>query len=204
ADAFVGWRGDDAASAKSFDLDLGGVRLHGRIDQLYRNGLARFRFDRLHGPSQINHGLDWLVLCALDEGRTLAQFCHLDGEPMPLRRPPVAVAPARAALQALLRLRAWGLREPLPFGPRAGWTWYEGHCRLEAGEKPRANSKTPWQRAHEAWHPEKGYGEGTTASTLLALRGRDPFEDADLGEQLREIAGIVFGAVVHGRDAEAA
>ncbi|MCA1714921.1 MAG: exodeoxyribonuclease V subunit gamma, partial [Gammaproteobacteria bacterium] len=66
ADAFIGWRGDDAASARSFDLDLGGVRLHGCIDQLYRNRLARFRFDRLHGPSQISHGLDWLVLCALD------------------------------------------------------------------------------------------------------------------------------------------
>ena len=35
------------------------------------------------------------------------------------------------------------------------------------------------------------------------LRGRDPFADEVLGQDFRRIAGIVFDAVVAGRDAEA-
>jgi len=208
AEAFVHWRGDEQPATRAFELDLDGVRLHGHIDQLYRHGLPRFRYDKLHGPAQIAHGLDWLVLGALGLDVPLAQFCDTGAGPGPLLRPPAEPEAAREALRALLRLRAWGLREPLPFGPRAGWLWYDGQGRLDAGEMPRANSKTPWQRAHDQWQPESGFAEGTTASTSLALRGRDPFGEApaelELGEEFRRIAGIVFDAVVLGRDAEAA
>src|SRR6185312_5361774 len=34
ADAFVQWRGDRAAESQAFDLDLDGVRLHGRIEDI--------------------------------------------------------------------------------------------------------------------------------------------------------------------------
>src|SRR3970282_1370099 len=61
AEAFVRWRGDEQPSAQAVELDLDGVRLHGQLDQLYRHGLARFRYDQLHGPAQITHGLDWLA-----------------------------------------------------------------------------------------------------------------------------------------------
>ncbi|RNF83642.1 exodeoxyribonuclease V subunit gamma [Lysobacter psychrotolerans] len=204
ADAFVHWRGDDAPTSQAFDLDVDGVRLHGRIEQLYRNGLARFRFDTLHGPAQITHGLDWLVLAALGDGRALAQFCDTGRGPGPLLRPTGMATAPREALAALLRLRARGLCEPLPFAPRAGWLWYDGQARIAAGEQPRANSSTPWQRAHDQWHAERGFSEGGTDSARLALRGRNPFDDAELGEDFRAIARIVFDAVVHGRDGEAA
>jgi exodeoxyribonuclease V gamma subunit len=92
----------------------------------------------------------------------------------------------------------------LPFSPRAGWLYYEGEQRLQAGEKPRANGKTPWERAQDQWHAERGYSEGGTASVRLALRGRDPFLDEQLGEEFRSIAGIVFDAVVRGREGEGA
>ncbi|MDR6841748.1 exodeoxyribonuclease V subunit gamma [Pseudoxanthomonas sacheonensis] len=204
ADAFVNWRGEQEAQPEAFELDLDGVRLHGRIEQSYANGLARFRFDKLHGPSQIAHGLDWLAMSALGRASTLFQFYETGSGPGPVPRAPVQVEAARDALRALLRLRTQGLREPLPFGPRAGWLLYDGESRLAAGEKPRANSKTPWERAHDQWQAERGFSEGGTGSARLALRGRDPFQDSELEEEFRAIARIVFDAVILGRDGEAA
>ncbi len=204
AEAFARWRGANEEESEAFELDLDGVRLHGRIEQVYANDLPRFRFDKLHGPSQIAHGLDWLVMSALGRKSRLLQFHETGDGPGPVPRDPVAPGAARDALRALMRLRRQGLREPLPFGPRAGWLWYDGESRLRAGEKPRANSKTPWQRAYDQWHAERGWSEGATGSARLALRGRDPFEDAGLGEEFRAIAAIVFDAVVLGREGEGA
>jgi exodeoxyribonuclease V gamma subunit len=202
ADAFVQWRGNREADSEAFELELPGVRLHGRIEALYGNDLARFRMDKLHGPSQITHGLDWLVRSALGRGSRLFQFHDTGAGPGPVQREPIEAARARAALNALLQLRTQGLREPLPFAPRAGWLFYDGEQRVKAGEKLRANSKSPWERAHDQWQAERGFSEGDTASARLALRGRNPFEDEALGEEFRAIAGIVFDAVVHGREGE--
>ncbi|MBW3549972.1 MAG: exodeoxyribonuclease V subunit gamma, partial [Proteobacteria bacterium] len=191
ADAFSNWCGGDE-QPRMFELDLGEVQLHGRLEALYPAGLARFRFDTLHGPAQIAHGLDWLVLSALGERLPLAQFAKAASGAGPHLREAIAPEQARAALRALLTLRAWGLREPLPFLPRAGWLWYE--CEL-AG-------KDGWAKAEAQWHGGRSWGEGATVSAELALRGRDPFADAELGESFREIARLVFGAVVHGRSEE--
>jgi exodeoxyribonuclease V gamma subunit len=193
-EAFISWRGDDhEAGSRTFELDLDGVRLHGRVGDLYRNGLARFRFDPLHGPSQISHGLDWLVLCALGEGRALAQFVDT-AEPLPLRREPVTAAAAQAALRTLLALRQQGLREPLPFGARAGWAWFA------AVNDHADNDDKGWIAASRQWHSDHGWSEGATATAQLALRGRDPFVDPVLGQRFRAIARTLFDAVVHGRD----
>jgi exodeoxyribonuclease V gamma subunit len=197
ADAFLRWNGGAVVPAESraFDLDLDGVRLHGRLDALYPGGLARFRFDTLHGPAQIAHGLDWLVLSALGEQRPLVQFAGTAREPGPHLRMPISQDRASAALRSLVTLRAYGLREPLPFLPRAGWLWYDAH----------ANGKDGWDKAGKQWHgSDRSWGEAASASAHLALRGRDPFADAQLGEEFRQIACIVFDAVVHGRDHGAA
>ena len=198
AEAFLRWRDGGASphrpearlsESRAFELDLDGVRLHGRVDELYRGGLARFRFDTLHGPAQIAHGLDWLVLSALGDPRPLVQFAGTASEPGPHARAPIAADRAHAALRSLLSLRNDGLREPLPFLPRAGWLWYDA----------QANGKDGWDKANEQWHGgERGWGEATTPAARLALRGRDPFADAQLGERFREIARSVFDAVVHG------
>jgi exodeoxyribonuclease V gamma subunit len=193
AEAFTHWRGDDRAGSRAFELDLGGARLHGRIGDLYRKGLARFRFDPLHGPSQISHGLDWLVLCALGEDIPLAQFVGTT-EPLPLRREPVGADVAQAALRTLLALRQQGLREPLPFGARAGWAWFA------AVNDHGDNDDKGWSAASKQWRSDHGWSEGATASAQLALRGRDPFVDPMLGQRFRAIARTVFDAVVHGRN----
>ena len=204
AEAFVHWRGHREAASEAFELDLHGVRLHGRIQEVYGADLPRVRMDKLHGPSQILHGLDWLVMSALGRGSRLFQFHDTGAGPGPLAREPVEAERARTALGALLQLRAHGLREPLPFVPRAGWLYYEGEQRLQSGDRPRANSKSPWERAQDQWQADRGYSESGTASARLALRGRNPFEDEALGEEFRAIARLVFDAVVHGRDGEGA
>jgi exodeoxyribonuclease V gamma subunit len=193
-EAFTHWRGDGHdAGSRTFELDLDGVRLHGRIGDLYRNGLARFRFDPLHGPSQISHGLDWLVLCALGEHIPLAQFVGTT-EPLPLRREPVGADAAQAALRTLLALRQQGLREPLPVGARAGWAWFAAVIENDD------NDDKGWSAAGKQWRSDHGWSEGATASAQLALRGRDPFVDPVSGQRFRAIARTVFDAVVHGRD----
>ena len=192
ADRFVQWRGDDAPVSVPIDIDLDGVRLTGRVERVYRHGLPRIRQDKLHGPAQIDHGLDWLLLCAQGEDRELVQFHQASHGPDTTRREPVTPDAARTALHALLRLRSQGLTEPLPFGPRAGWAWYDTD-----------NDAKGWAAAERLWHVERGYSEGDTDSARLALRGRDPFIDPELGEEFRAIAGIVFDAVVHGRDTDA-
>lgn len=192
ADAFVKWRGDQQAHAEEFELDLDGVQLHGRIEQIHDHGLPRFRYDKLHGPSQITHGLDWLVMGALGMQQPLAQFYETGSGPGPVLRDPADAERARAALAAVLRLRSWGLREPLPFGPRAGWAWYNAD-----------NDEKGWSAARNQWHSERSFSEGATDSAVLALRGRDPFGDDALTEDFRRIGRIVFDAVVRGVDAEA-
>jgi exodeoxyribonuclease V gamma subunit len=190
ADAFAHWRSGDA-QALAFELDLGEAQLRGRLDDVYAGGLARLRFDTLHGPSQIAHGLDWLVLSALGDRRPLAQFAQAQDGPGPHLREALSPQAAKAALRALLRLRDYGLRAPLPFLPRAGWLWYEA----------AAQDKDGWGKAEAQWHGSaRSWGEASGAGVQLALRGRDPFLDPDLGEQFRGIARLVFDAVVHGRD----
>ncbi|WP_046658607.1 exodeoxyribonuclease V subunit gamma [Lysobacter capsici] len=195
ADAFARWR-DGEGQALPFELDLGGTQLRGRLDDVYAGGLARLRFDSLHGPSQIAHGLDWLVLSALGDPRPLAQFAHTAEGPGPHLRNALSPREAKAALRALLRLRDYGLRMPLPFLPRAGWLWYEA-----AAQDPNAWNKAGWNKAEAQWHGSaRSWGEASSAAVRLALRGRDPFLDPDSGEQFRDIAKLVFDAVVHGRD----
>ncbi|SDY20140.1 exodeoxyribonuclease V subunit gamma [Lysobacter enzymogenes] len=194
ADAFARWRGG-AAQTLPFELEVDGTRLLGRLDELYPSGLARLRFDTLHGPAQIAHGLDWLVLSALGDARPLAQFAQASDGPGPHLRAALPPPRARAALAALLRLRDYGLRMPLPFLPRAGWLWYEAAMQDKDG----------WAKAEAQWHGgPRHWGEGGQPGVRLALRGRDPFADAELGEQFRGIARLVFDAVVLGRDEDAA
>ncbi|GAB3373135.1 exodeoxyribonuclease V subunit gamma [Lysobacter rhizosphaerae] len=204
ADAFRAWRQGEPRTL-NIDFELDGMRLYGRIDNLHAAGLARLRFDELHGPAQISHGLDWLVLCAAGHAQPLWQFAPIDKDLGPHPRDPVPQAQAQAALRELLRLRERGLREALPFLPRAGWVWYQAEQSQRAGAVIRSNAKGAWERAREAWTGgNNGWSESATASARLVLRGHDPFADAAVGEQFRAIATQVFDAVVHARSGGAA
>ena len=188
--AFAQWR-SGAPEALRFALDLEGIRLHGTLHDLYPGGLARVRFGESSGASQLAHGLDWLVLSALDAPRPLAQFVEADGGAALRLHAPLPVKDARARLRMLLALRDEGLREPLPFLPYSGWCWYA------AEQEPRRGGRSPWEKASERWHG-RGFSEGESPAARLALRGRDPFADDALGERFRAIARMVFDAVVPG------
>ncbi len=92
------------------------------------------------------------------------------------------------ALRALLALRDEGLRRPLPFAPYSGW-------ELFSAEKPERGL----QKAAKKWRGgERQWAEGDSDALRLALRGRDPFGDADSLREFARIAGVVLGAVTRG------
>jgi len=191
ATALRRWR-ESEPETRAFELDIDGVRLYGHLDQLYRNGALRVRLAELHGPAQIAHGLDWLVLSALGDKRPLAQLASFDGEAGVHERPPISPELAREALRALLALRREGLREPLPVQARSAWLWYAAR---QAGDEPGG-----WKAAREQWTGgDKKWGEADSAAVQLALRARDPFLDETDGKRFRELATRLFDAVVHGR-----
>lgn len=196
ADAFIHWRGTDVSPAtRAFDLDIDGVRLRGRLDGLYPQGQVCVRLGEIHGPAQISHGLAWLVACALDDARPLVQIVKDGDSARVLVREPIDADRARAALRELLRLRTEGLREPLPFLPRAGWLWYAA----------RAKGSDGWDDARRQWYGgDRAWGEADTPAARMALRDRDPFADAAIGQRFRAIAIRVFDAVVEGRTMEGA
>ena len=192
------WRCGNGARARrkrgAFELDLGGVRLYGHLDRLYPHGALRIRLDTLHGPSQIAHGLDWLVLSALGDPRPLAQLAQWDEGPEVRLRPPIPEAQARAALRELLTLYREGMREPLPMQARSAWLWYDAPRADESGEA------AAWKAAREQWFgDDRRWGEVDQAAVQLALRGRDPFLDELDGARFRELSTRLFEAVVHGR-----
>ena len=181
---FAAWRGDAAGDVHGFVLPLGERVLHGRLAPLHAHGLARLRFGALHGPSQLAHGLDWLVANALGTPTPLWQFVLVDGRATVVERAPVAAMQAQAALDSLLRLREAGLAEPLPFGATSGWLCYD-----KGGDAGLRD-------AREKWTASRGWAEGRTPAARLALRGRDPFATDDAGVRFAAIARRVFDAVL--------
>ncbi|MCY7353537.1 MAG: exodeoxyribonuclease V subunit gamma [Lysobacter sp.] len=189
-DAFRQWRSGESET-QAFELDIDGVRLHGQLDERYPRGLARMRFGALHGPSQIRHGLDWLVASALGDARPLLQFAEVDGSVGPHLRATIPRDQALSALRGLLALREEGLRTPLPFLSRAGGLWY--------ADDSEGRSKG-WYAARKQWHgDERAWGEATTPAAQLALRGHDPFSDDALAQRFRELTQTIFDAVIAGR-----
>jgi exodeoxyribonuclease V gamma subunit len=181
---FAAWQGEADGGVHGFELALGDRRLHGRLAPLHAHGLARIRFGPLHGPSQIAHGLDWLVANALGRPTALWQFVLADGRASVIERAPVDPKHARAVLDALLRLREDGLAEPLPFGATSGWLWYDGQ------------DERALEKARGKWFDTRGWAEGLMPATRLALRGRDPFARDDGAQRFQQLARRIFDAVL--------
>lgn len=193
ANALRDWR-DGEALTQAFELDVDGVRLYGHLDRLYPHGALRTRLDAVHGPAQVSHGLDWLVLSALGDPRPLAQLAQWDEGPAVRTRAPIPVPQARTALRDLIALYRAGLDEPLPMQARSAWLWYD------APRGDEASDAAAWKAAREQWWgSERKWGEVNSAAVQLALRGRDPFLDDIDGARFRVLATRVFDAVVHGR-----
>jgi len=146
----------------SVDIDGQPWRLHGEFADLRPRGLLRHRYAKQTSFDYLDAWLPHLLVCAgapagvlpvttgiARDGRFFLTECD---------------AP-QAALEALVRLYARGLREPLAFFPRAAWEWINGDRQGPS-------------KAIAAFRPGgfNEYAEGNDAGYRLALRGRpDPF-----------------------------
>ncbi len=193
AQAFAQWRGDAVAESPLLEVMVDGVRLHGRLREVYAHGIARRRLGAPSGNSVIRHGLDWLLASAAGLEQPLVEF-HDGGDAGvgPHPRDPIGAEQARVALKHLLALRARGLREPLPFAPYAGLALYDA----DDGYKGL-------QEAQKKWHgSERSFAEGGADAPRLALRGRDPFADDRSQRAFADLSFAVFAAVTAGQVAE--
>jgi exodeoxyribonuclease V gamma subunit len=189
ASALLGWMQGQALESRRYEVNIDGVRLHGRIADRHPEGLVRLRAGTLNGNAVIRQGLDWLLANAAGDALPLVQF-HDGGDagPGPHVQPALSVSAARAALRALLQLRQRGLREPLRFAPYTGWVLYS-----TAGEKQRSEGWKQWHGSDRSW------GESGSDAWQLLLRGADPFAtDASYADLLRNSL-VVFSAVREGR-----
>jgi exodeoxyribonuclease V gamma subunit len=167
--------------------------VHGRLDGVHAGGLARLRFGAPNGPSAIRHGLDWLLLRAAGSDLPFVEFHETkDAGIGPHPRGALTPEAATDALRALLALRREGLRQPLPFAPYSAWELFAE----ENAERGLRKAAGKWRGSGNG-----GWAEGAGEALRLALRGRDPFTDDASLRDFARIAGLVFGAVVHGAPA---
>jgi len=186
---FTAWRGDAQETRLPIDLDLDGVRLQGQVAGVYPLGLARLRMGAPSGPSVIRDGLDWLLANAAGHRVPLVNFHHDGEQPTASERHGLDVDAARAALQALLHLRAQGLAEPLPWGAYAGWAWFAAEDEDKA-----------FKAARERWTgSQNGWAEGRADAYRLALRGRELFDDPTLRARFARITRTVFDPLTRGQ-----
>ena len=189
AGAYCEWRGAGAPTSRLLEVVVDGVRVHGRIDGLHANGIARLRFGKPNGPSSIRNGLDWLLVSAAGVELPFVEFHEdVDTGIGPHRRPPLSRESAIDALHALVALRREGLRRPLPFAPYSAWELFTA----ADAERGLRNAASRWRGGDKQW------AEGDSAALQLAFSGRDPFADAAAREEFIELAFVVFGAVTAG------
>ena len=189
-EAFPQWRGNAEPGSVLAEVEIDGVRVHGRIRDAYAHGIARLRFGKPSGPSVIRSGLDWLLARAAGIDLPLLEF-HDAGRagPGPHERPPLSVEDARSALRGLLVLRAIGLREPLPYAPYSAWAYF-------SADTPERGV----QAAIRQWHGSGGgFAEGQGDALRQALRGCDPFADEATLLRFADVAMTVFLAVRDGK-----
>lgn len=194
-EAFSQWRGDAQPSSLPAEVEIDGVRVHGRIQDVYPHGIARLRFGKPNGPSVIRSGLDWLLARAAGIDLPVVDF-HDGGDagPGPHQREAISPEDARAALRELFAVRAMGLREPLLYAPYSAW------CFVNADNFDRGVDA-----ARKQWHGSGGFGgfaEGQGDALRQVLRGCDPFADDESVLRFADVALTVFVAlrdgVVHG------
>ena len=167
------------AAELAFEIDGEAWRLHGAFADLRPRGLLRHRYARMTSQDYLDAWIPHLLMCASAPARVLPVTTGIarDGRFFLTE----CDDPAQA-LEALLRLYAQGLREPLAFFPRAAWAWIEGDRQGPA-------------KAIAAFRPGgfNEFAEGNDPAYRLALRGRpDPFAPEAVGAFYAN-AEAVFG-----------
>ncbi|MBW8824089.1 MAG: exodeoxyribonuclease V subunit gamma [Xanthomonadales bacterium] len=189
ARAFGNWRGDATATMHRVAVDIDGLRLHGRIADVWPQGIARIRLGVPNGPSAIRNGLDWLLATAAGIELPFVEFHQArEGGVGPHLRTPIDRDAAIAALRILLAIRTEGLRRPLPFAPSSAWALYSAPTPALG----LRNAASTWRGGERQW------AEGGSDAWQLALRGRDLFDDEDMRSAFAKLAGDIYGALASG------
>ncbi|GHC03942.1 exodeoxyribonuclease V subunit gamma [Thermomonas carbonis] len=189
AQAFAQWRSGDEPTSHALHVDIDGLRLHGRLGDVWPNGIARLRFGKPNGNSSIRNGLDWLLASAAGFDVPFVEVRDdVDAGIDAHVRAPLSQGEAIDALRSLMTLRRDGLQQPLPFAPCSGWELFSA----EDSERGIRNAAARWRGGDRQW------GEGDSDAIRLALRGRDPFADPAALRDFARITGIVFGSVTRG------
>jgi exodeoxyribonuclease V gamma subunit len=188
AQAFSQWRQDESADSQRVQVQAGRWQLHGRLNELYPQGMARLRIGALNATAAVRFGLDWLLASAAGLPQPLVQFVETDDGVETVQRPALPAEHARQVLAGLLALRERGLHEPLPFAPYSGWTLYSS----EKPDKARDEAEARWRGSDRSW------GEGNADAYQLALRGRDPFQDDASFDEFAMLTRMIYRAVCDG------
>ncbi|MFT3807814.1 exodeoxyribonuclease V subunit gamma [Arenimonas sp.] len=164
------WSQGDAQS-RVFEIALHGSSLSGRLAPVHAGGLLQFSAGRAHGRNRLPLDIDWLVWSALGETRPVRRLFVGDDTTIDTLAPlPAGTAMTRLGELLLLYRRA--IAEALPFMPKTASAYADG---LRTPE----HEASAWSKALEQWRTRDGRGEGERADVRLALRARDPFDDAD-------------------------
>jgi exodeoxyribonuclease V gamma subunit len=171
-------------STRPFELALGEWRLAGTLSSITDDGLLQFRAGKAHGKAQLALGLDALIWSALGETRPVHR---LIAEAGPQLIAATAQVEARAVLADLLALMRQAQTQALPLMPKTAYAY--AHALRAKGDEVSA-----WRAAADQWSKREGYGEGQDAWVRLALRGNDPFADAqsDAAAQFRRLSRALF------------
>ncbi|MBT8137660.1 MAG: exodeoxyribonuclease V subunit gamma [Gammaproteobacteria bacterium] len=109
-----------APAVHDFTRDFAGIRLGGRLEGLYPDGLFAWRYGRTRGRDCLALWLRHLILNVERPGG-VASVSHWRANDMSLRFAPVAEP--RELLHTLLQLYQRGMSEAVPFFPESGWEY---------------------------------------------------------------------------------
>ena len=178
-----------------FRFELGPTGLDGAIDGVRPTPGGGGRVLRVvlnpggvHGGHLVRHGLDNLCASLLDLELHELAVPEKGADPQLEPYAPVDADMAAAMLGSLLALRSEALRSPLLFLPKAGW-------RYVRTLQEKRSEEAALKAARECWNGEGWNNARAEAgeATMLALRGRAPFDDA-LDDATRASAEAGFAA----------
>ena len=180
----------DGKTMKPVDLDLslGGFHIAGRVHDVSKPGILRYRFARIRAKDHLGIWLDMLLLGAAGEGTEAPSFIIGRNERWKYLPPQNAAD----TLSVLLELYAQGMRNPLFFFPETSLCYVE---RLMKG----SSEKEALRQAEKKWHGDS-YANGVNGEA------DDPYfrqcfsQQPDFDDAFRKTASAVFTPLLLCRD----